>query len=358
MTNLVRVAVCALKYRAASGDESFVSNTTRIQYRTIQFTRVDVNHPLHRAKRKVIRSAIRHARAPRVRRRLVAESIIERSIRVPTYDIALAHMVLPRRVDKPVIWSTQGVSADEYYRYVSNGQLSSRDVADVYARLSHRADMLLVWTESGASRLADACPAFADRICIVHPPVFGPDVEPTKNVSSGLPVRMLFVGMDGHRKGLDLLADALAKMQDLRADWHVDVVTDATRGRATVDRLAALGALVHGVASRAVVNQMMLDSDVFVLPSRADSYGMAVVEAMSMGCVPVTSRLEPFIDIVGSTGLASTQQGLTDALRNLVVNRDQLTSLQHSAFSRYRQRHHPNVFAESFLALSANLGVA
>jgi glycosyltransferase involved in cell wall biosynthesis len=104
--------------------------------------------------------------------------------------------------------------------------------------------------------------------------------------------RLLFVGADWRRKGLDLLLKALA---DLASEFPGAVLTvigpdrndpallQEVAGRGLQDRVAILGRLGPDQVARRLWN-----ADVFVLPSRREALGVAVLEAMAAG-VPVVA---------------------------------------------------------------------
>jgi glycosyl transferase family 1 len=97
-------------------------------------------------------------------------------------------------------------------------------------------------------------------------------------------------------KGYDLLIAAVATLTDM--PWRLTIAGDRTRNPAVAaqldaeieahglgDRVAALGAVPH---ERIV--ELYLASDVFVLASRFEGYGMALAEAIAHG-LPVVSTM-------------------------------------------------------------------
>lgn len=99
---------------------------------------------------------------------------------------------------------------------------------------------------------------------------------------------ILSVGRLHHVKGLDLLPAALAPLRAL--PWRLAIVgddEDGTRGRLVravrskglSDRICFVGAVLPSALSR-----VYSAADLFVLPSRHESFGNVVVEAMACGC--------------------------------------------------------------------------
>jgi glycosyltransferase involved in cell wall biosynthesis len=110
---------------------------------------------------------------------------------------------------------------------------------------------------------------------------------------TGRPLRLLAVGSIVPRKAYDVLLDALAGLTTAH-DWHLTIVgavRDAAALATLQPRLAALGARVT-LASN--VDDVQLDrlyaaTDLFVLPSHYEGYGMVLTEALVRGLPIVTT---------------------------------------------------------------------
>lgn len=133
-------------------------------------------------------------------------------------------------------------------------------------------------------------------------------------------VRLLSVGTITPRKGFDVLIAALAQIKNL--PWHLNIVGDIERDVACAqalrqdilrfgltERLSLLGSL-----SEAALASQYQASDVFVLASRFEGYGMAYAEAMAYG-----------LPIVGTTGGAIPET--VPAQAGILVAPDELAPL-------------------------------
>jgi glycosyltransferase involved in cell wall biosynthesis len=113
---------------------------------------------------------------------------------------------------------------------------------------------------------------------------------------AGTGVSLLCVATLSARKGHDLLFAALAGLQD--RDWHLTCVGSADRDPETAARLEgqllALGLAARitlsGCVSGTALHRLYGASDVFILPSRYEGYGMAVAEALMHG-LPVIATM-------------------------------------------------------------------
>ncbi|MCU1576134.1 MAG: hypothetical protein JWP70_838 [Leifsonia sp.] len=147
------------------------------------------------------------------------------------------------------------------------------------------------WTRSELIARALAEP---DRITVVRP---GTDTAPAA-IGSESGGHLLCVGAVAPHKGQDVLVQALAGMTDL-PDWSCSIVGSldadpdfairtaaAIRSATLTERVALMGVLT---------GQRLADAyraaDLIVAPSRAESYGMVVAEALARGIPVVAARV-------------------------------------------------------------------
>jgi len=165
------------------------------------------------------------------------------------------------------------------------------------------------------------------RISVVRP---GNDrVAPAPGSNDGV-VRLLAVGSVVPVKGYDVLIAALATLTDLA--WRLTIAGDRTRNSAAAAQLDA-DIAAHGLGDRVTVlgavppvriNELFSASDLFVLASRFEGYGMALTEAIAHG-VPVVSTTAGAIPhtVPAGTGLLvppDDAAALAQALRRLIAD--------------------------------------
>ncbi len=128
-------------------------------------------------------------------------------------------------------------------------------------------------------------PIAADRVRVARPGVDRIEVAPP----SGAGGHLLCVAAVAPHKGQDVLLDALAEIVEL--DWDCVLVGPLDRDRDFVDRLRA-GIRRPGLAERirlagvrtgVALRQAYLGADLLVAPSRSETYGMVVTEALALG---------------------------------------------------------------------------
>ncbi|MDM7856266.1 glycosyltransferase family 4 protein [Cellulomonas alba] len=162
----------------------------------------------------------------------------------------------------------------------------------------------VVVTSRWAARWLDAHYALPPGAVTVAEP--GVDAaEPAAGTASGR--RLLCVGAVTPVKGHDVLGEALAAVRDLDWDctWAGSTAIDpdfaadvlaAARRRGIGDRLRAVGPL-----SGARLDAAYARADLLVLPSRAETYGMVVTEALARGVPVVASDVGGVRESLGST---------------------------------------------------------
>ena len=143
-------------------------------------------------------------------------------------------------------------------------------------------------------------------------------------------VRLVSVGSVVPGKGHDLLVAALATIADM--PWRLTIAGDRTRNPAAASQLeadiAAYGltdrvAMVGSLPSERVM-ELYVGSDIFVLASRFESYGMALAEAIAHGLPIVSTTAGAIPDTVpAKAGLLvppDDADALAQALRRLIGN--------------------------------------
>jgi glycosyltransferase involved in cell wall biosynthesis len=178
----------------------------------------------------------------------------------------------------------------------------------------------------------------AQRVSVVRP---GNDPAASAPGSNDGIVRLLSIGSVVPGKGYDLLINALVALADM--PWRLTIAGDRTRNPAAAaqldadikasglgDRVAVLGAVP---AERII--ELYLASDIFVLASRFEGYGMALAEAIGHGLPVVSTTAGAIPDTVpAEAGLLVPPDdtiALAQALRRLIVDRPERRRLAANA---------------------------
>ncbi len=118
------------------------------------------------------------------------------------------------------------------------------------------------------------------------------------------PVEILFVGMLSEEKGLDDLRAALCELVP-RSDWHANIAGegpqkgDRQRRQAEFEAAGLRGRVqFHGMVTGDAKLALLTAADLFVLPSRSESFGIANLEAMAAGLPVVSTRVGAIPDYI------------------------------------------------------------
>jgi glycosyltransferase involved in cell wall biosynthesis len=164
-----------------------------------------------------------------------------------------------------------------------------------------------------------------ERLSVVEP---GTDKPATQSRARAGVVALLSVGSVVPRKGYDVLVAALAKIGHL--PWRLVIVGDCTRSAITAQQLRAeiarLGLaeriILRGVMTAEELSSLYARSDLFVLPSRFEGYGMAFAEAIAHGLPVVGTKAGAIAQTVpGNAGVlvpVDDAEALANALQRLI----------------------------------------
>ncbi|GHC17347.1 glycosyl transferase [Kushneria pakistanensis] len=164
------------------------------------------------------------------------------------------------------------------------------------------------------------------HISVVEPGITPVSIAPTDNDTP----RLLCIATLIPRKGQHLLLEALA---DLKAhDWHCDLIGDDTRDERYTQKLRDLivehqleqRVTLHGALAPEALETHWQQSDLFVLPSFYEGYGMVITEALAHGLPVITTTGGALADTLpASAGIhvpPDDAPALRNALRSLLFD--------------------------------------
>jgi glycosyltransferase involved in cell wall biosynthesis len=228
---------------------------------------------------------------------------------------------------------------------------------DLAARHEDVIDAFVVYGRTMERRLKLRLPHRSSDIYFLP---YGMPQPPRRRTAASGTLRILFAGRLEHaQKGvLDL-----PSIDRILADRCVDVqwtVVGSGPDEATL-RDAWISSRVSflGAKKREEVIDIAPEHDVFVLPTRWEGVPVALLEAMSVGLVPVVSRVESGVGEIltdGVTGLmppVGDPRAFADAIAILDANRAKLESMSNAAAAYVRTHHDIRERTDAYQALFA-----
>jgi glycosyltransferase involved in cell wall biosynthesis len=188
----------------------------------------------------------------------------------------------------------------------------------------------------------------AGRLLVVPNFVDGAAIEasaPAGATSSTTALRLVFLGRVGPQKGVDVLLDAFARARESMPGLALELIGEGESPRAleavrrhpavVAGHVVLTGALGHERFAR------LRAADVFVLPTRADSFPLSILEAMAAGLPVVASSVGaiPWLLDDGACGaLVSVDDAaaLATSLLHLAQHPEQRAALGQAARARQR----------------------
>lgn len=201
--------------------------------------------------------------------------------------------------------------------YVLATDLTPRQYDQMGSRYGHRADRagwlrqykhrvntglfrgaarLLPWSSWAADSLVRDYGVEPERVEVI-PPGVDPEVWYPGSAKNGGPVRILFVGGDFYRKGGETLLRAFRSLPVGRAELVLVTHSRIPEG-------PGIRVFDHLRPNSAELISLFRSSHLFALPTEAEAFGIAAIEASAAGLPVIASRVGGLPDIVedGATG--------------------------------------------------------
>lgn len=165
----------------------------------------------------------------------------------------------------------------------------------------------------------------------------GVDLSLVPDVTDNVPRTVISVGTLKARKCMDRTLEAFAHLADEYPDAKLTIVGIGEMESQLKARIAQLGLgdrveMTGGLPHEQVI-QRMAGSDLFVLPSWGEGYGIVYIEAMAAGCISVGAVGEGIEDTItdGENGFlvpAGDVDEIERVMRSVFENRDQYAALR------------------------------
>ncbi len=294
-SGVVRVAVVVPKYGLLGGGERFAAELTE---RLARDGRYEIHVFANRwvpGPGPITFHKVPQLRFPRFLRPLIFAWFADRMIARGDFDLVHAHERIPRAD----VFSMHSVPHRGWVHDVRKKRVSlfDRAVISLERRMMSNAEgsWFLPVSSIAAEALRREYPIDPARIRILHPGVDAERFSGLDRAASRTMIRerygigpsevvALFVGMNFEVKGLDVIVKAVAKAKSQRPDAALRLLVvgkgDSAKYRALATSLGIGGAVIFAGPQEGV-EAFYLASDLFIMLSAFDTFGMVVLEAMT-----------------------------------------------------------------------------
>ena len=226
--------------------------------------------------------------------------IVKALHREKPFDIVHAHMLprdghagllLARALGVPVALTVHGT--DIFHYFIPGKEPWKRNI-----RIAQDVDALMAVSNLLMSRVAPY--RGEDRLSRVVPN--GVDLSLVPNDEKRKPRSVISVGTLKARKCMDRTLEAFVRLADEYPDATLTIVGIGEMEEQLRARIGQLGlqsrvTLTGGLPHEEVLRRMA-QSDLFVLPSWGEGYGIVYIEAMAAGCIAVGAKDEGIADTI------------------------------------------------------------
>jgi glycosyltransferase involved in cell wall biosynthesis len=230
-----------------------------------------------------------------------------------------------------------------------NSSVDPKSLANFKRQLTRNmmrsASLLQAWSHWAKQSAVDDYGIPADKI-VVNPPgvnlAFWQPNPALRSVSSHQPLKVLFVGGDFRRKGGNLLLEWYKSQQPDICELHV--VT-----REAVETRPGIYVYQDIQPNSEQLIKLYQSSDLFILPSLGECFGLATVEAMAVGLPVIASDVGGTADII-----EPGRNGFIVPGNNVEALSQAIASILEDAQLRYRMGIQSRLFAEERFDLQKN----
>lgn len=201
-----------------------------------------------------------------------------------------------RVLRKPLVWSPRGA----LQRWQGSTRPALKAVWEGACRLMSPWPIILhVTTDEEGNASGSRIPKAA--LAVVPNGVDWPEPLPTRSRDPGAPLQVLYMGRIHPIKGIDNLLRAIARITPAEVRLRIFGEGDPQYTARLLDlaQQLALGDRVEfaGHVEGARKRDAFLRSDVLVLPSHSENFGVAVAEALAYGLPVIAARGTPWKDL-------------------------------------------------------------
>ena len=250
----------------------------------------------------------------------------------------------------PVAYSSDATVAlmrDYYPNFKAMSRGALREAEDLERKAITRADLIVYPTEWAARSAIDDYDADPSKVHVVP---YGANLDAPPREAALTPrssgaLSLLFIGVNWQRKGGDIAIEAFDALRQRGIGVRMTVIGCTPPDRARRPEITVIPFLdKNDPAQRRVLSEHYLASDIFLLPTRQECYGIVFCEAAAHGVPVVTTATGGVPDVVqdGVTGRTLPEDAdgtaYADAIESLLAADGGLEVVRLAARNDYEAR--------------------
>lgn len=261
--------------------------------------------------------------------------------------IIFSHYFFPFFKKEIIIFSSMGVAYQKYFESYNNTiNLQSDIYFHKYIDKNYKV-VFLIWDKKFAIRTKRIC-NIKSPIKII-PPVLNIDEYKNNTISTKLSktIRILFIGRSYNIKGLKYLLLAINSEKLKKYNFQLNIITSKK-----IDLQNKKINIYNNVNENFKI-KLLKSSDIFVLPTLADTFGYSLLEAIAYKCAIITSNFYPVnkFCINNHNGFLVRRKNTKDILKyiNLLLkNPSKIESFKKNSYKLYKKSFSQKIFKKKF----------
>lgn len=174
--------------------------------------------------------------------------------------------------------------------------------------------------------------------------------------------KLLFIGKEWHRKGGDIALDVFNLLRQANMDAEITIVSSQCPRQTNNSAITVIDGLSKDTdAGLDLFNTLFLESSFFLLPTRAEAFGLVYAEAAAFGSVAVGPSTGGVANIIedNKTGLllpaSATAEEYAQRIIDIWENKDQLKSMSKAAREKFDTQLSWSHWGENFSKIAVDV---
>lgn len=241
------------------------------------------------------------------------------------------------RQNNTLLWSTQGIMKNAYYKNYKNLTTLKSDIY-LYQNIDNFKNIVfIIWDKKFASRTKYLC-KLKSPIKIIPPALNYNEKELGKiPVKVNQEVNILFIGSNPEVKGLKYLLKAIKDTKFDKLKFKINIISN------TKKNISSKKINFYSKISENFKKKLLKECDIFILPTTAETFGYSILEAISFKCAIITTNFYPLTKFCtdnynGYLVKNKNSRDIKNSLIRLICNKKKIELFKSNSFRLYKNK--------------------